>query len=163
MPDHATIDGKPIHPGPQPGFNARVDFEPEQEPQTVYGLGERVVGYTRPPSMSDIINTANAFKVSYQQCQRVNAANEVVPTLVSIGLLDALLEVEGVLAWNSTEKHPGAKWKAKSISYHDAKGVGHLSKAQCGELVDSETQCRHRAHSICRLLMSLQHELNNDT
>lgn len=97
--------------------------------------------------------------------QEVKPISFYLPTLVAIGLGEALLEVEEVLAWNQTEKHPNAKWKSKSIAYHDAKGVSHLNKAQCGDLVDSETKCRHRAHAICRLMMSLQHELNqsNDT
>ncbi len=84
----------------------------------------------------------------------------VAPTLVSISLLDALLEVERVLAWNQTEKHPNAKWKSKSIDYHDAKAISHLSKAQNESLKDDETGRSHRAHAACRLLMSLAHELN---
>jgi dATP/dGTP diphosphohydrolase len=84
-----------------------------------------------------------------------------LPTLVSVGLLDALKEVEAVLSWNATEKHSDCKWKRKSISYHDAKSIKHLSEAQCGNLNDHETGRRHRAHAICRLLMSLAHELKD--
>ena len=89
----------------------------------------------------------------------INHAKLTCPTLVNIGLLRALDEVEGVLAWNQTEKHPGAKWKRKSLSYHDAKSVSHLNKAQCGERKDPETLRSHRAHSCARLLMALAHEL----
>lgn len=87
---------------------------------------------------------------------------ESIPTLINIGLLDALLEVEKVLAWNETDKHPGAKWKSKTIGYHDSKAISHLHWSQCGVMEDYETGCSHRAHAACRLLMSLALELNSN-
>ncbi len=107
------------------------------------------------------ISAANNYKESLNSHNRLLSACDVVPTLVSIGLLDALLEVEAVLAWNSEEKHPGAKWKSKSVSWHDSKAVSHLSQAQHVSLKDHETGKSHRAHACCRLLMALAHELNN--
>lgn len=98
----------------------------------------------------------------YERLYIESVLGRAVPTLVSIGLLDALLEVERVLAWNQTEKHPGAKWKSKSVDWHDSKAVSHLSKAQIESLKDDETGCSHRAHAACRLLMSLAHELNQN-
>lgn len=92
--------------------------------------------------------------------------SEAFPVLAEIGLLDALREVEAVVAWNKTEKHSDCKWKKKGINYHDAKAVKHLGEAQCNASSglspnDHETGRSHRAHAACRLLMSLAHELNN--
>lgn len=94
---------------------------------------------------------------------QVEAISSVIlPTLTEIGLLPALLELESVLAWNQTEKHPNSKWKSKTISWHDSKAISHLNWSQCGVLKDEETGRSHRAHAAARLLMSLAHELKND-
>ncbi len=85
-----------------------------------------------------------------------------LPTLSIIGLTDALLEIEKVLAWNETEKHPNAKWKTKTIGYHDDKAVKHLNCSKFGITDDHETGLPHRAHAACRLLMALALELNLD-
>lgn len=168
MPSWPTIDGRPF-PNSKPVYtmdsgNSPVDYiraAPETEHQTVYGLGQEVLSYTGKPIrqwLDDPAEVEIAARLSMEA--RVGTA---IPTLVAIGLLDALLEVESVLAWNEAEKHTGSKWKSKNSFYHDAKAISHLSRSQCGELTDAETLKSHRAHSVCRLLMSLAHELSQDT
>lgn len=101
--------------------------------------------------------SSEQLELSGKQDRRLS---DICPTLVQIGLLDALQEVESVLAWNSSEKHSDAKWKRQTVDWHDAKAVNHLNQARLEGTPDNETGKSHRAHSACRLLMSLAHELN---
>lgn len=138
MPDYPTLDGKAIVP----------DISDVIRP---------IDGFSGPVSMRNYELTESDLK------QRIDAhIASALPVLAAIGLTEALLAVEKVLAWNETEKHPNAKWKSKSIGYHDAKAVGHLNWSQCGILDDYETEQPHRAHAACRLLMSLALELQQN-
>lgn len=123
--------------------------------------GNPVSWYGKSVNLDHIIRPVDGWATPTKDPTN-EALKDALPVLVSIGLLDALKEVEGVLAWNETEKHPNAKWKSKTISYHDAKAVSHLNWSQCGVMNDYETLKSHRAHAACRLLMSLALELKAD-
>lgn len=145
VPDYATIDGKPILPIADFKSFTTVNYNPAD--------------YTGC-APNNFPQWVSAIDQSYNPLYMERAKSTMyLPTLCTIGLSEALCEVEAVLSWNESQKHPGSKWKSKNIDWHDSKAVSHLNQAQCGELIDSETKCRHRAHAICRLLMSLQREL----
>ncbi len=114
--------------------------------QIVMGIGNEVIGFTPGTFVED----------------KEKVAGIAFPTLVQIGLYDALQAVEDVVAWNQTCKHSDEKWKKKTIGYHDAKGIGHLNSAQCGITDDTETLLPHRAHAVTRLLMALALELKQN-
>lgn len=146
LPETPTMDGKPM-PAP-------CDSKPVLEYE-----------FDKSGSvLKDAIAIANDFKEGMNIFIQEGKQREGFPVLSSIGLLDALREVEKVVAWNKTEKHADCKWKRKSIDYHDAKAVKHLSTAQCEAFadlpgLDDETDLSHRAHAACRVLMSLALEL----
>lgn len=137
MPDHATCDGVPVH-----------------------GIGSSIVGYAEA---NPEIENKSIGRLLDKKLKEIRDLKSVCPTLVAIGLKDALVEVEAVLAWNQTEKHPDSKWKTKTAAWHNAKALKHLSQSQCGVLQDEETKRSHMAHAAARLLMSLAHELRNES
>lgn len=149
MPNHETFDGEPRNTYNYRGWQTHTtkpdvnqyDFRVRSDNTIVFGSGH---GFGNPDSCSsgfDLYGYAG------------------IQTLSRIGLLDALHEVEAVLAWNAKEKHIGDKWKSKSIAWHDSKAISHLSKSQLENKLDEDTGLSHRAHAACRMLMSLAHEL----
>jgi hypothetical protein len=109
-----------------------------------------------PPTMPDYPTLDGERFVS----STINTIDHPCPTLERIGLLDALKQVEAVLAMNANGKYKGIKWQTKNLEWHDAKAVKHLNASHCGTRLDHETGLSHRAHAACRLLMSLAHELD---
>lgn len=77
------------------------------------------------------------------------------PTLVAIGLGDALDAVERVTAWAQQGKHPGPKWASQTTEHQVAKLLGHLSRAMKGETADEDTGEHPYAHVAARALMLL--------
>lgn len=147
MPDYATIDGKHLP------ITTFLKFDLANPKGTFREIESGFFQIKEPTDCdtSQVIDVPLPYKDTYKSIQ--------MPVLCEIGLLPALCEVEKVLAFGYRGKHADHKWKTKTIEHHDSKAVSHLNRSQCGDLVDDETKCRHRAHSICRLLMSLQHEL----
>lgn len=80
------------------------------------------------------------------------------PTLIAIGLGDALDAVEEIAAAHQS-KHPGRKWITKTVAHHDAKSIKHLSTVQCGQPRDLDSGLPGRAHAALRMVMALALEL----
>jgi hypothetical protein len=77
------------------------------------------------------------------------------PTLVAIGLGDALDSIERVTAWAQNGKHKGAKWSTQTQEHQIGKLLGHIAKAMKGEQVDEDTGEHPYAHVAARSLMLL--------
>lgn len=82
-------------------------------------------------------------------------AIERFPTLLAIGLGDALDAVERVTAWAQTGKHPGQKWATQTVEHQAGKLVRHLGSGLVGETVDEDTGEHPFAHVVARALMLL--------
>lgn len=82
-------------------------------------------------------------------------APERWPTLLSIGLGDALDAIERVAAWAQQGKHPGPKWASQTVAHQASKLVGHLGRGLAGELADEDTGEHPFAHVGARALMLL--------
>jgi hypothetical protein len=127
----------------------------ELAPETVCRCGEYE---TCEVCIEQHRRTREAYKSDTDPIPPPATPSDRWPTLVAIGLVDALDEVESVAAGNQG-KHPGRKWVTKSISHHDAKAIKHLGTVQCGQPFDADTGKRGRAHAALRLLMALGLEL----
>lgn len=77
------------------------------------------------------------------------------PTLLAIGLGDALDAIERVTAWAQRGKHPGPKWAGQTVAHQAAKLVGHLGRGLAGEQADEDTGEHPYAHVAARSLMLL--------
>ncbi len=77
------------------------------------------------------------------------------PTLVSIGLGDALDSLERVTTWAQKGKHRGKKWSGQDQQHQVGKLLGHLSAGLKGQLKDEDTGEHPYAHVAARALMLL--------
>lgn len=75
------------------------------------------------------------------------------PTLLAIGLGDALDAVERVAAWAQRGKHPGPVWASQTTEHQTGKLLGHIARAMKGETRDEETGEPPYAHVAARALM----------
>jgi len=67
---------------------------------------------------------------------------------------EVLEEVFKVLEFGDT-KHPGENWKQQSEALHLAHAHEHLMCYLFKDKIDTETQCSHLAHAVCRLLFAM--------
>jgi hypothetical protein len=74
---------------------------------------------------------------------------------------EVLAEVIKVLDFGDT-KHPGENWKKQSEALHLGHAMRHINYFLV-DRIDTETQCSHLAHAVCRLLfaMGVKNEKNN--
>jgi hypothetical protein len=64
-----------------------------------------------------------------------------------------LTEIIKVLDFGNL-KHPGENWKQESKTTHIKHAMQHINDyLEIG--IDTETQCSHLAHAICRLMFAM--------